>query len=278
MKVKLLSVAFILILFSVTIIWNSISPVANGQGEKLPVLLIHGYASTASVWGEWVKMLKKDGINATAVTFNGDDRCGDSESHAHELRYIVNDFKVKTGANKINIVAHSKGGLDARVYLAQNLSNDDIANLIMIGTPNRGSPLAYGSLAYPPMIFPYFKEFICWPAVYDLIPYSSASKAIVNENTNYYTIAGIWNSYPYLNYFYPLYDPKCPQAIWLPFERWSGDFILIGIDNGINDGIVPLSSAAPKEFKNLGVTNDCHTNLVDKKEYLMAKTVLQNFE
>ena len=39
------------------------------------------------------------------------------------------------------MVGHSKGGLDARVYLA-NSGTHDVANLIMIGTPNGGNPLA----------------------------------------------------------------------------------------------------------------------------------------
>lgn len=270
MREKHLAVAIIVILFSLSIIYSSAFLVANGQDERLPVLLIHGYASDASVWGEWEKMLKKEGINATAVTFNGDDRCGDSESHAHELRGIVSDFKAKTGADKINIVAHSKGGLDARVYLARNLSNDNIANLIMIGTPILGSPLAVGSLAYPPMIYPYLKDFICWPAVYDFLPGSAAIKAVENVNTNYYTIAGSWIPYPYFDIFYPLFHPKCPQSSWLPFERWAGHFVISGAD----DGIVPLWSAAPTGIKNLGVTTSCHTNLFGEEEYVKARTVL----
>jgi hypothetical protein len=39
------------------------------------------------------------------------------------------------------MVGHSKGGLDARVYLAKS-GTYDVANLIMIGTPNGGNPLA----------------------------------------------------------------------------------------------------------------------------------------
>ena len=35
------------------------------------------------------------------------------KDHAKELNKIVNDFKLETGSSKINIVAHSKGGLDA---------------------------------------------------------------------------------------------------------------------------------------------------------------------
>jgi hypothetical protein len=41
-----------------------------------------------------------------------------------------------------------KEELDTRVYLSNDLSNDDIANLIMIGTPNLGSPLETASLAF----------------------------------------------------------------------------------------------------------------------------------
>ena len=43
---------------------------------------------------------------------------------------------------KVNIVAHSKGGLDARWYIAHGGANK-VANLIMIGTPNSGSPAAW---------------------------------------------------------------------------------------------------------------------------------------
>lgn len=160
--------------------------------------------------------------------------------------------------------------MDARVYLAGDPSNDDIANLIMIGTPNLGSPLAFGSLAYPPMIYPYLRDFICWPAVYDLIPGSAATQAAENENTNYYTIAGSWKPYPYFNIFAPLFDPKCPQSSWLPFERWAGDFVISGAD----DGIVPLWSAAPTGIKNLGITTNCHTNLFGEEEYVKARGVI----
>jgi triacylglycerol esterase/lipase EstA (alpha/beta hydrolase family) len=58
---------------------------------------------------------------------------------------------------QVNIVGHSKGGLDARVFLANNAftNNKAVANLIMIGTPNAGSPIAQSSN-------------ICKPAVEDL--------------------------------------------------------------------------------------------------------------
>ena len=59
-----------------------------------------------------------------------------------ESAQIVKNIKSNTGQNQVNIVGYSKGGLDARVYIANNLSNKDVANRIMIGTPNYGTPMA----------------------------------------------------------------------------------------------------------------------------------------
>jgi triacylglycerol lipase len=131
-----------------------------------------------------------------------------TEAHATELNQIVKDFKRNTGSEKINIVAHSKGGLDARVYLANNLLNDDVANLIMIGTPNDGSPLADRYSDSDP----------CKPAVYDLKTTALATRVAKNRNPVYYTIAGNWVSnwiywQPLLTYI----DTNCPPSSFLFF-------------------------------------------------------------
>ena len=50
--------------------------------------------------------------------------------------------------------------------------------------------------------------------------------------------------------------------------RGDGDFI-IGEED---DGIVPLSSAAPQQFENISVTNNCYTNLFEiSEEYEIVK-------
>ncbi|MDF2738336.1 MAG: Lipase [Nitrososphaeraceae archaeon] len=257
-----------------------LSEVESQSESPLPILLIHGYHSGPEVWKTWLDNLKHDGIKAEAVKFKFDDRCGTSESHAQELEGIVQKFKDKTHADKINIVTHSKGGLDARLYLANNLSNTDVANLIMIGTPNHGSPLAWGtSMITPftvhPFILPILASFFCLPAAYDLIPGTEATLSTPNENTNYYTIAGSWTPDPYylFNLFYPPYDTNCPQTLWLPMERWgNSDFVIPGQD----DGLVPLSSAVSEEFTNLGISDNCHSNLLtEQQEYNWAKEILK---
>jgi hypothetical protein len=59
------------------------------------------------------------------------------ETYGLRLREAVNVIKHKTGQDKVVLVAHSMGGLVARRYL-QLFGDDDVAALIMIGTPNNG--------------------------------------------------------------------------------------------------------------------------------------------
>lgn len=105
-------------------------------------------------------------------------------------------------SDKINIVAHSKGRLDARIYLSKNISNDDIANFIMIGTPNKGSPVEDE----------FYSTNKCTPEASDLKTISSIAKStesgIHNLHTAYYTIAENWE-----HDFIPftLIDNNCPD-------------------------------------------------------------------
>ena len=218
----------------------------SNNSTILPVLLIHGYMADASVWNKWIDLLKKDGISAYPITFKqSDDKCGSSAEHAKELSKIIGQIKEETGQNKVNIVGHSKGGLDARVYLANNTK--DVANLVMIGTPNAGSPLAESSE-------------ICTPAVYDLRRGAAATEVKMNPNTKYYTIAGEW-------------DPKlgnCQLSLFAPIEQ-SGSSTL----PKPNDGMVALSSVESQDyFINLGHSKSCHTNLMSDYEYGLAKDVI----
>ena len=204
------------------------------EEKPVPVLLVHGYAEDAAVWKKWEDMLRKDGIQFFTVTFkDSDDKCGSAKQHAIELEKMVQDIKEQSGAQKINIVGHSKGGLDARVFL-DNTDTKDVANLIMIGTPNAGSPVAETNYA-------------CAPAVYDLGLGANATKAVINPNTKYYTIAGNW----------------------MPLTQ--GNLMIPGND----DGLVPVESVESQQyFQSLGRTEHGHAELLSEKEYQMSKDIL----
>jgi len=254
--------------------------------KHLPVLLIHGYVNDASVWDEWLIKLKKDGItNVEAVEFSKNDKCGSAEDHAEELTSIVEKFKAKTKAEKINIVAYSKGGLDARVYLANDLSNKDIANLIMIGTPNDGTELAtytgFTAFFHPLCIESSLSSSssVMNPAIFDMKPGAfSITEVPKNENTEYYAIAGNWipdvsSSSSSPSFSSPSFsDINCPfDPIHGPFPNWK-DFV-----SGNDDGMVSVDSVVSGgSFELLGEpTNNCHTNLFSDEEYDLALPILQ---
>ena len=67
----------------------------------------------------------------------------------------------------------------------------------MIGTPNLGTPAAGATRAFAvvalitnPMMYPYLDTFLCFPALNDLAEGSQSTTVEINENTEYYTIAG----------------------------------------------------------------------------------------
>jgi pimeloyl-ACP methyl ester carboxylesterase len=233
--------------------------ITGSSNKAIPVILIHGYGEDSGIWSQWERLLEHDGIPFCTVSFHqSDDRCGSAVDHAKELAQVVQQIKIMTGQNQVNMVGHSKGGLDARVYLA-NSRITDVANLIMMGTPNAGGPLA--SQRDP-----------CYPAVLDFIDHAPATRAPKNPHTNYYTIAGDWSPPPPPPFEFP--QPimaNCPPSFLLFIEE--GGFYEL---QKHNDGIVPASSVESiPNSTSLGHTPDCHTNLFSSKEYALAKPVLE---
>lgn len=170
--------------------WMPASP-----SHVLPVILIHGYREDSSIWRDWEGFLTSDNIPFCAISFQPSsnisydehnyDACGSAVDHAKDIVQIVQQVKNATGQDKVNIVGHSKGGLDAREYLADT-NTPDVANLIMIGTPNNGDILANINL---------FDT--CTPAASDLQVGAADTMAHQNTHTKYYTIAGECWKWPF---------------------------------------------------------------------------------
>ncbi len=79
-------------------------------------------------------------------TFPYDWRFGVNSSNVNaldgQIKYILN----KTGANSVNIVAHSTGGLIVKKYVQEHPSDHNIHKAIFVGVPNLGSPKALKAL------------------------------------------------------------------------------------------------------------------------------------
>lgn len=106
---------------------------------KYPILLVHGVffrdSRILNYWGRIPAELEANG----AVVFYGEQQSAASvKVSAEELAQRIEQLVSKTGCGKVNIIAHSKGGLDARYAISRLGANKYVASLTTINTPHHG--------------------------------------------------------------------------------------------------------------------------------------------
>lgn len=106
---------------------------------RYPILFVHGifFRDTTffNYWGRIPKELERNG--ARIYYGNHPSACSVVDSARH-LKWRILEILDETGAEKVNIIAHSKGGLDARYAIAKLDMGEHIASLTTINTPHRG--------------------------------------------------------------------------------------------------------------------------------------------
>ncbi len=120
---------------------------------KYPIVLVHGVLlknfGPLRAWGSIEKMLKKQGLSVFA---SNQDGFGTVENNAPQLKAYIERVLSVTSAEKVNIVAHSKGGLDT-LYMIEHLGmKEKIASITFIATPHRGAPFANFLCALPGIV------------------------------------------------------------------------------------------------------------------------------
>jgi triacylglycerol lipase len=80
------------------------------------------------------------------------------QSWVERLQHIL----AETGATKLNLIAHSMGGLDARHLISHHDYHRHVASLITISTPHHGSSLANFILEQPDRVRNLITDFANW--------------------------------------------------------------------------------------------------------------------
>lgn len=110
---------------------------------KYPILMVHGVFFRdfryLNYWGRIPAELEKNG----ATIFYGNHSSAASvENSARELAGRIEEIVRNTGCEKVNIIAHSKGGLDCRYAISQMDIGDKVASLTTINSPHQGCEFA----------------------------------------------------------------------------------------------------------------------------------------
>ncbi|MDE6220085.1 MAG: triacylglycerol lipase, partial [Lachnospiraceae bacterium] len=110
---------------------------------KDPILMVHGVFFRDfryfNYWGRIPKALEDNG----ARIFYGEHQSAASvETSGHEIAERILNIVAETGCDKVNIIAHSKGGLDCRYALHLPGIAEHVATLTTVSTPHRGCEFA----------------------------------------------------------------------------------------------------------------------------------------
>lgn len=120
---------------------------------KYPIILVHG--ALVKNWlfyrcfGKIDKILKKEGY---VVYIANIDACGSIENNASQLKSYINKIIEKENVEKVNLICHSKGGLDAK-YMIDNLDEaHHVSSVSALCSPFKGTPVATAMMNQPKWI------------------------------------------------------------------------------------------------------------------------------
>lgn len=194
---------------------------------KSPIVFVHGYNNSASVWWEGNDMYETALANGYQTAFidlySDRDMWENGAMLAQKLKVIYDYF----GQKKLVVVGYSKGGVDAQTALVHYGAYPYVSNLITLSSPHHGtqlSDLAHSSGAW-------------WLAAL-LGNNNDATRSLQTGNMKYFRSITDSHSNANKNRYYTLGGTK-----WGSFGSatyWGGLYLS---SYGANDGVVTVASS-----------------------------------
>jgi triacylglycerol lipase len=105
-----------------------------------PVLLVPGYGGSTTALQKLADRLTAAGRDATVVQVPGDGT-GDLTASADVLGSAVDDALERSGADSVDVVGYSAGGVIARIWAADG-GADQARRVLTLGAPHHGTTVA----------------------------------------------------------------------------------------------------------------------------------------
>ena len=128
------------------------------QITSRPVVMVHGFSSGWDAWSNYLGPQgylavtgmrgfavgdgQAPGVMNTGSFTNPIGRTKTIAENAAILGQYIEAVKRQTGAKKIDLVAHSLGGLISRYYIDRLMPEGEVVNLIILGSPMTGTSCA----------------------------------------------------------------------------------------------------------------------------------------
>jgi triacylglycerol lipase len=126
---------------AISVLGAAAAPASSSAQD--PILFVHGYLESASLWNSMKAKFEKDGYSSSflsAYTYNtSQSNKVDAEK---EVKSHVESLLKATGATKVDIIAHSMGSLNTRWYIKFNGGESKVDDWVSLGGPNHGTTTA----------------------------------------------------------------------------------------------------------------------------------------
>ncbi len=220
----------------------------NSCNTKYPIMLIHGAgfrddSKIFSYWGRIPDALTREGAK---IYFSNQDAWGTIEKNAATIKESIDEVLKETKSKKINLIAHSKGGLESRYLISKLNMHKKIASLTTISTPHHGCKT--------------LDTFYKWPKpIYKLVAFfvNLYFGLLGDKRPDFYT-----GSRQLSHIFCTRFNIKCPDMPGVYYQSYTSKmssalsdlllfftYLIIKFIEGDNDGLVGVDSAKWGEFK-----------------------------
>ena len=110
---------------------------------KYPIVLVHGvFFRDRKFFNYWGRIPGELIRNGATVFYGQQQSAASHETAGLELRDRIIQIVQQTGCGKVNIIAHSKGGLESRCAISRMGLAPYVASLTTINTPHHGCAFA----------------------------------------------------------------------------------------------------------------------------------------
>jgi len=212
-----------------------------------PILLVHGTGfrdwKHIGYWGRIPDTLRAHGAR---IYFGGQDGWATVEENAALLARRVDEVLAETGAEKLHIIAHSKGGLDARCLASLPGYAERLASLTTISTPHRGSKTMDTLQRLPRRLFRLAGFFV-----------NAWYRLIGDQNPDFCRVC-----FQFTTAWAQEFDRQTPPPPGVLCQSYAGAMpsfrgdgfmwwqnLIVGLIEGENDGLVTVESAQWAHFR-----------------------------
>ena len=114
------------------------------RATRYPIVMVHGFSGFHNIgpidyFYNVVNTIAPQGYDLHIAVL---DAYNSTEKRGPELAVVIDQVLAETFAYKVNIIAHSQGGVDSRFVISELGYGDRIGLLNMIATPHHGTQLA----------------------------------------------------------------------------------------------------------------------------------------